>query len=108
MYRYLNVRRAQGACASSPLFINDDVDYAPLLRNTFLKYLKDTLARLGYVNNEYKGHSFRIGAASSAASAGVEDHVIQILGRWSSDCYTRYIRTCPSTLSKAQFDMSFK
>jgi len=106
MYKYLNDRRVQGARANSPLFINGNVNHTPLLRHTFLTYLKDTLARIGYDNNEFKGHSFRIGAASSAALAGVEDHVIQILGRWSSDCYTRYIRTSPSTLRKAQHDMS--
>ena len=36
-------------------------------------------------------HSFRIGGASAAASAGVPDSQIQILGRWSSDAYRRYI-----------------
>lgn len=37
-------------------------------------------------------HSFRIGGASAAASSGVPDSIIKILGRWSSDCYRRYIR----------------
>ena len=37
-------------------------------------------------------HSFRIGGASAAASAGIADSTIQILGRWSSDAYRRYIR----------------
>ncbi len=41
----------------------------------------------------YTGHSFRIGAATTAAANGVNDATIQILGRWKSDCYTRYIRT---------------
>ena len=36
-------------------------------------------------------HSFRIGGASAAASAGVPDSVIKIMGRWSSDCYRRYL-----------------
>ena len=37
-------------------------------------------------------HSFRIGGASTAASSGIPDSIIQIMGRWSSDCYRRYIR----------------
>lgn len=37
-------------------------------------------------------HSFRIGGASAAASCGIPDSVIKILGRWSSDCYRRYLR----------------
>ena len=36
-------------------------------------------------------HSFRIGGASAAASAGIPDSQIQILGRWSSDAYRRYL-----------------
>ena len=39
----------------------------------------------------FNTHSFRIGGASAAASAGVSDSHIQILGRWSSDAYRRYI-----------------
>ena len=40
----------------------------------------------------YSSHSFWIGAASAAAAAGMPDWEIQALGRWSSDCYQRYIR----------------
>ena len=37
-------------------------------------------------------HSFRIGGASAAFSSGASDAMIRTLGRWSSDCYIRYIR----------------
>lgn len=37
-------------------------------------------------------HSFRIGGASAAAAAGIPDSTIQILGRWSSDAFLRYLR----------------
>jgi hypothetical protein len=44
------------------------------------------------VNSEkYNGHAFRSGAATSVHKARLEDHLIQTLGRWSSDCYTRYM-----------------
>ena len=41
----------------------------------------------------YSGHSFRIGSATSATIAGLNDYEIKLLGRWSSDCYKRYIRS---------------
>ena len=38
-------------------------------------------------------HSFRIGAASTAAALGYNVEDIKWLGRWSSSTYHRYIRT---------------
>ena len=46
------------------------------------------------------GHSFRIGAATTAAAAGLPSWLIQTLGRWSSDCYRRYIHMASNTLCK--------
>lgn len=106
MVQYLEMRRSQGATSMSPLFVNDFVSYKPLMRHTFIGFLKDLLSRIGLNNLDYNGHSFRIGAATSAAAAGVQDHVIQTLGRWSSDCFTRYIHTDPKTIHTAQLDMS--
>ena len=37
-----------------------------------------------------------------AHEARLEDHLIQTLGRWSSDCYTRYIHTSPKVIQQAQ------
>lgn len=41
---------------------------------------------------EYKGHSFRIGAATEAANLGFSEHAIQKMGRWNSDAVRRYVR----------------
>ena len=54
-------------------------------------------------------HSFRIGAATTAAAAGYPKWAIQTLGRWSSDCYKTYIRIPESTtnsLSQALANLS--
>ena len=52
---------------------------------------------LDYSN--YHGHSFRIGAATSAAAAGIPDHAIKMLGRWDSSAYLLYVRTPPAQLA---------
>ena len=53
--------------------------------------LKSRLALVGLDPSLYSGHSFRRGAASSAAAAGYSDYEIQLLGRWRSDAYKLYI-----------------
>ena len=47
---------------------------------------------LGLQQDEYAGHSFRIGAATSAVLAGVEDSTIQTLGRWQRAAFLQFIR----------------
>jgi hypothetical protein len=53
-------------------------------------------------SDSYNGDSFRSGAVTAAHEARHEDHLIQSLGRWSSDCYTRYIHTSPKVIQQAQ------
>lgn len=47
---------------------------------------------LGLDPSHYKGHSFRIGAATHAASKGYSEQYIQKIGRWNSNALQRYIR----------------
>ena len=49
---------------------------------------------------KYAGHSFRIGAATSAASKGINDSTIKLLGRWESEAYQIYIRTPRDALAR--------
>jgi len=58
----------------------------------FVEQLRDILSALGLPPHVYAGHSFRIGAATTAALAGVEDSTIQTLGRWQSGAFLQYIR----------------
>ena len=44
--------------------------------------------------------SLVIGAATTAATAGLEDSVIRSLGRWNSDAFLTYIRTPREHLAK--------
>ena len=51
-------------------------------------------------------HSFRIGGATAAASAGVPNSTIQILGRWSSDAYRRYLHLSDDLVQRANRGMA--
>ena len=62
-----------------PLFVHQDG--SPLTRAQFVHLLKEALAMRGVDHKQYTGHSFRIGAATTAAQLGVPDHLIKALGR---------------------------
>ena len=51
-------------------------------------------------------HSFRIGGASAAASAGVSNSTIQVLGRWSSNAYLQYLRFSDRTITTLGLSIS--
>ena len=107
MVEYLKIRKTWTNGRESPALFIEECG-TPLTRNSFVSKLKQLLHSLGYKDERYNGHSFRIGAATSAASGNVEDHMIKTLGRWRSDCYNRYIRTDDDTLSRAQQAMCNK
>jgi hypothetical protein len=87
------------AVLGTTTFICNDKGNA-LSRDEFICELKHILQCIGYNADVYNGHSFRIGAATAAASVHMEDHLIKVLGRWSSDTYCRYIRTPDSVLKR--------
>ena len=61
-------------------------------RHGLVNELHAALRLRGIPPSQYKGHSFRIGAATTAARCGLEDSLIQMLGRWKSSAYRTYIR----------------
>ena len=67
-------------------------DGTPVSKQWFIERMRDILTALGLPPDHYAGHSFRIGAATTAALAGVEDSTIQVLGRWHSAAFVQYIR----------------
>ena len=63
-----------------------------MLRREFDLFLKNLLEFCGLSSEVFEGHSFRIGAATSAAFRGESDAPIRAAGRWSSDAFRKYIR----------------
>ena len=64
----------------------------PLNRRHLNSLIRELATRTRNCPRQYSSHLFRIGAASAAAAARLPDWRIQALGRWSSDCYQRFIR----------------
>ena len=64
----------------------------PLSRAYLVHHLKQDLHAAGLPEAEFNGHSFRIGAATTAARQGLEDSLIQTLGRWRSEANKAYIK----------------
>ena len=69
-----------------------DSSKKPVTKPWFIEQIRTILTSIGVAQDQYCGHSFRIGAATTAAMAGVEDSVLQTLGRWHSSAFTRYVR----------------
>ena len=86
---------------AGPFFIRSDG--SAVTKPWFVSQLRSILTAIGLPQQQYAGHSFRIGAATTAAMAGIEDSTIQTLGRWHSAAFLRYIhmpRTELASLSR--------
>lgn len=93
MLKFLNLRPAN---LRGPLFQYSSGHF--LTRSKLTSELRSLLSRGGFTSSEYAGHSFRIGAATAAAAANMPPWLIKVMGRWSSDCFERYIKTPLSVL----------
>ena len=90
---YLSVRPS----GPGPLFMYQDG--RPLSRVDLVAAVRQALAADGLDVSRFNGHSFRIGAATTAAQVGVPDSVIQSLGCWKSSAFMTYVRTSPQQLT---------
>ena len=72
-----------------PLFCHCSL--APITADQFNTQLHRCLSFCSLDTRRYKGHSFRIRAASHAADKGFSDTQICTLGRWKSDAFKVYI-----------------
>lgn len=66
---------------------------SPLTRQKLVIKLREVLQKVGIDCSKYSGHSFRIGAATTAAAKGIQDSLIKTMGRWESVAYQLYVRT---------------
>ena len=89
MQRFLCHRQA----TIGPLFLFKDGTF--LTRSHLNMLLSDWMVPLNLVHTRISSHSFRIGAAAAGSPAWL----IQALGRWSSQCYTQYIRMFPAIMA---------
>ena len=81
---------------AGPFFTFSDGSY--LTRERFVQAVRSALEQMGLVSSNYAGHSFRAGAATTAAQRGIQDVLIKTLGRWESSAYTLYVKTPRKTL----------
>lgn len=73
-----------------PLFIHENG--RPLARHQFSKVMRKVISACGVPAYGFAPHSFRIGAATTAAHWGLSAHRIKDLGRWKSDAFKGYVR----------------
>ena len=92
LLQYLNLR----GDSPGPLFLLQSGQ--TLTRSLLTSWLRQIRDNAGIQGN-FSSHSFRIGAVTVAARNGVPGHLIQTLGRGSSNAYQLYIRTPSEVLA---------
>ena len=75
-----------------------------LTKQIFIARVRSALSVLGYDCSSYAGHSFRIGAATTA-ECGIEDSLIKILGRWEGSAYQLFVHSSQQTLKSASKEL---
>ena len=83
-----------------PLFVFQNGAF--LTRDRIVDILSRALPSVIDINT----HSFRRGGASALAAAGTPDHIIQVLGRWKSNAFTRYIQLTDEFIVNAHRSMT--
>ena len=101
---FMKLRASFASNPALPLFLFHD--FTHLTRRKFITMLHETCKSSGIACSGFYGHSFRIGAATTCAKMGVADHLIQTLGRWSSNCYKTYVHVSDNSIKEAQRKMS--
>ena len=95
MRRYLQLR----GDSRGPLFTFQD-------GSQLTRLVMSNLLSTCFPDCSLDSHSFRIGGASAAASGGLSDAAIQILGRWSSEAFKRYLHYSDAAVCEAALRMA--
>ncbi|KAG9262830.1 hypothetical protein AMEX_G24742 [Astyanax mexicanus] len=90
--------------SAAPLFILPNG--LPMTKHWFREHLSRVLKKCSLSPSLYTGHSFRIGAATTAAKIGLPISSIKALGRWTSASYKSYIRPDNHLVRDAQMSLS--
>ena len=88
---------------SGPLFLHQDG--RPLSHATLSDWLCCILSLSG-VEGNFSSHGFRIRAGTVVARNRVPNHLIQALGRWSSNAYQLSIRTPAESLTQLSLQLT--
>ena len=93
--KYLKIRGTYGG----PLFTKQNK--LAITRAQFFQSLRQVNKKAGFDDSRIKGHSFRIGAVTTAASLGFTEDQIQRMGSaWRSDAVKKYIRITSFTIKQ--------
>ena len=84
--RYMFLRGSK----KGPLFMTPSGN--AVSRNFFINSVKSSLHIAGFPVKSYNSHSFRVGGATEAAERGLSAMQIQLLGRWRTSAFHKYIR----------------
>ena len=74
-------------------------DSTLLTKARFVNIVRTALWELGLPQEQFAGHSFQIGAATTVAQVSLEDSMIMMLGRWNSAAFLGYLRTPRESLA---------
>lgn len=83
---YLNIR----GTTPGPLFRN--MNGSPITPYRFRSLLRTAVSHAALSDYHITPHSFRIGAATYAATKGFTSTQIQAMGRWHSNAFRKYVR----------------
>ena len=95
LLQYLTIRPG----GDGPLFIAKEGKF--LMKPWLVQKVREALTAAEIDSSHYSGHSFRIGAATTAAACGVSDSLIKTLGCWSSSAFQSYIKIPSIDLAQA-------
>ena len=93
--RAINLFARESTEKSGPVYCGGR--FNPLSREQLSDQLCNLLKKADYEHHLYASHSFRIGAATTAAAAGILAWLVKAMRGWSSYAYQTYI-CCPTSV----------